>query len=243
MNLKGKVAVVTGAAHRVGKAIALALAGAGAHVVVHYHSAEAAAAETKAEIEALGVRALTVQADLSTAAGIAALFAATEAAFGGLDILVNSAASMDRGDVRTLTRAAWQQVMDLNLTGPFFCAQAAAHLMAGRGGGAIVNISDLAGLQPWTRYPAHSVSKAGLLMVTEVLAKALAPQIRVNAIAPGPVVKTVGWDDERWRQLGDHTLLKRTGSGEDVARAVLYLLEADFVTGQTLVVDGGHVIA
>ena len=243
MNLKGNVAVVTGGAHRVGKAIALALAGAGAHVVVHYHSAEAAAAETKAEIEALGVQAVAVQADLSTAAGIAALFAATEAAFGGLDILVNSAASMDRGDVRTLTRAAWQQVMDLNLTGPFFCAQAAARLMAGRGGGAIVNISDLAGLQPWTRYPAHSVSKAGLLMVTEVLAKALAPQIRVNAIAPGPVVKTVGWDDERWRQLGDHTLLKRTGSGEDVARAVLYLLEADFVTGQTLVVDGGHVIA
>jgi len=243
MELKDKVALVTGGAHRVGKAIAVALAEAGAHVVVHYHAAEAAALETKAEIEALGVRAVAVRADLSTAAGIDALFAAAEAAFGGLDVLVNSAAVMQAGDVRTLTRAAWQQVMDLNLTAPFFCAQAAARLMAGRGGGVIVNISDLAGLQPWTRYPAHSVSKAGLLMVTQVLAKALAPQIRVNAVAPGPVFKTVGWDDERWERLGDYNLLKRTGSGADVARAVLYLVGADFVTGQTLVVDGGHVIA
>ncbi len=243
MELKDKVTLVTGGAHRVGKAIALELARAGAHVVVHYRSAGAAVTQTVAEIEALGVRALAVQADLSTEAGIDALFAATAAAFGGLDVLVNSAASMEAGDVRTLSRAAWQRVLDLNLTAPFFCAQAAARLMAGRGGGVIVNIGDLAGRQPWAKYPAHSVSKAGVEMVTKVLAKALAPEIRVNAVAPGPVMKPDDWDDARWARSGDHTLLKRPGSGYDVARAVLFLVEAEYITGETLVVDGGRLIA
>jgi len=243
MDLKDKVALVTGGAHRVGKAIALELAGAGAHVVVHYRSAGAAVTQTVAEIEALGVRAAAVQADLSTEAGIAALFAATEAAFGGLDLLVNSAAGMEAGDVRTVTRAGWQQVLDLNLTAPFFCAQAAARLMAGRGGGAIVNINDLAGVQPWTKFAAHSVSKTGLGMVTRVLAKALAPEIRVNEVAPGPVMKPDDWDEARWAKSGAATLLKRTGSGYDVARAVRFLLEADYITGETLVVDGGRLIA
>ncbi len=243
MDLKNKISLVTGGAHRVGKAIALELAAAGAHVVVHYRSAADEAAQTVAEIEALGVRALAVPADLSTEAGIDALFAATQAAFGALDVLVNSAAGMDPGDARTVTRAAWQQVLDVNLTAPFFCAQAAAKLMAGRSGAAIVNINDLAGRQPWTRYAAHSVSKAGLTMVTKLLAKALAPEIRVNEVAPGPVLKPDDWDDARWAKSGAHTLLKRTGSGYDVARAVRFLLEADYITGETLVVDGGRLIA
>lgn len=243
MELTNKIALVTGGAKRVGKAIALELARAGAQVVVHYHSAGAAVAATVAEIEALGVRAVGVQADLSTEAGIAELFAAA-AAFGGLDCLVNSAAGMEAGDVRTLARADWQRVLDLNLTAPFFCAQAAARLMAGRpSGGAIVNIGDLAGRQPWAKYPAHSVSKAGLEMVTKVLAKALAPEIRVNAVAPGPVLKPDDWDEAKWARSGEHTLLKRTGSGYDVARAVRFLLEADYITGETLVVDGGRLIA
>ena len=126
MNLTDKVALVTGGAHRVGKAIAVELARAGAHVAVHYRSAGAAVTDTIAEIEALGVRAVAVQADLSTEAGVAALFAQVEAAFGGLDVLVNSAAGMEPGDVRTLTREAWQRVLDLNLTAPFFCAQGRA---------------------------------------------------------------------------------------------------------------------
>jgi pteridine reductase len=243
MELKDKVTLVTGGAHRVGKAIALELARAGAHVVVHYHSAGAAVLDTVAEIEALGVRALPVQADLGAEAGIKALFAAAEAEFHGLDVLINSAAGMEGGDVRTLTRAAWQSALDLNLTAPFFCAQAAVRLMAGRPGAAIVNIGDLAGLEPWTRYPAHSVSKAGLAMVTLVLAKALAPEIRVNAVAPGPVMKPQGWDDARWHEVGQHTLLKRTGSGYDVGRAVRFLLESEFITGETLVIDGGRLIA
>jgi NAD(P)-dependent dehydrogenase (short-subunit alcohol dehydrogenase family) len=160
-----------------------------------------------------------------------------------VDVLVNSAANMLAGGVQDLSRAEWQVALDLNLTAPFFCAQAAARSMQARGGGAIVNIADLSGLRPWARYPAHSVSKAGLVMATQVLAKALAPAIRVNAVAPGPVMKPEAWDEGRWQAVGGHTLLKRTGSGYDVARATLFLIEADYITGETLVVDGGRLIA
>lgn len=243
MDPRGKVAVVTGAAHRLGREIALALADAGAHIAVHYHGAAAEAAQTAAEIEQRGVRAVVVQADLRLPDAPDQVFAAAEAALGGVAILINSAASMEPADVLTVSRAAWQQVLDLNLNAPFFLAQRAAPNMRAGGGGAIVNIADLAGLQPWARYPAHSVSKAGLIMATRVLAKALAPDIRVNAIAPGPVLKPDGWDDARWQAVGARTLLKRAGSGYDVARAVLYLVQADYVTGETLVVDGGRLNA
>ena len=243
MQLEGKVAVVTGAAHRVGKSIALALAEAGAHLVVHSHRAAAASARTVVEIESKGVRALAVTADLSRPEGAEALFAAAQGEFGGVDVLVNSAANMEKGSVLSLTPDDWQRSLDLNLSGPFYCAQQAARSMQARGAGAIVNIADLSGLQPWARYPAHSVSKAGLLMLTKVLAKALAPTITVNAIAAGPVIKPDDWDEARWRIVADHTLLKRTGSGYDVARAVVYLLQADFITGTTLVLDGGRLIA
>jgi NAD(P)-dependent dehydrogenase (short-subunit alcohol dehydrogenase family) len=149
-----------------------------------------------------------------------------------------------------MTPEEWRRTMDINLTGPAFCAQAAARSMraqgrgsASGGGGVIVNIADLAGLEPWAKYPAHSVSKAGLIMLTKVLAKALAPGIRVNAVAPGPVAKPQGWGDERWHVVGQHTLLKRTGSGYDVAQAVSFLIQQDFITGATLVVDGGSLYA
>ena len=242
MELNGKVAVVTGSAHRVGKTIALALAGAGAHIVVHYHgSAEALA--TVSEIEALGVRAVGVGADLSDPAGATSLFEAAEREFGGVDVLVNSAANFHKGNVLTLSPEDWQETLNINLSGPFYCAQLAARSMLRRGGGAIVNIADLSGLRPWASYPAHSVSKAGLLMLTKVLAKALAPAIRVNAIAAGPVLKPDDWDEARWQASARHALLKRTGSGYDVARAALFLLHEDYVTGHTLLVDGGRSIA
>ena len=239
MDLQNKIAIVTGAAHRVGQAIALGLAEAGVHLVVHYHRAEAQAHETVSAIEQKGVRAIAVGADLATAEGVEALFSTVVAEFGGVDVLVNSAARMEAGNVITLTREAWQRTLDLNLTAPFFCAQRAAQLMLKGEGGAIVNIGDLAGLEPWAKYPAHSVSKAGLLMLTRVLAKALAPRIRVNAVAPGPVIKPDDWDDARWHTVGQHTLLKRTGSGYDVAQAVIFLLHSDYITGETLVIDGG----
>jgi NAD(P)-dependent dehydrogenase (short-subunit alcohol dehydrogenase family) len=180
-----------------------------------------------------------VGGDLATPGGVEQVFRTALAEFGGVDILVNSAAIMEAHDFLTMTPEQWHRTMDINLTGPVFCAQAAARSMRARGGGAIINIADLAGFEPWARYPAHSVSKAGIVMLTKVLAKALAPAIRVNAVAPGPVAKPQGWNDERWRVVGQHTLLKRTGSGYDVAQAVKFLIEQDFITGETLVVDGG----
>lgn len=241
MNLAGRIALVTGAAHRVGRAIALELARAGAHVVVHYHTAHAQAPATVAEIEALGVRAIAVRADLAQADELEALFAQAAAELGGLDVLVNSASRMEAGDVLDLSRAAWQYTLDVNLTAPFLCAQHAARLMRQRpdGQGVIVNLADGSALRPWAGYPAHTVSKAGLLALTQVLAKALAPHIRVNAVCPGPVEKPPAWDDAQWAAVAARTLLKRPGSGYDVARAVRFLIENDYITGETLVVDGG----
>jgi len=239
MEIKDKIAVVTGGAHRVGKAIASGLAEAGAHLVVHYHQSEDQAKFTVGEIKQRGVRAIAVGGDLASYDAVVNLFRAAEAEFGSVDILVNSAAIMESGNVLTLTPEAWQRTLGINLTGPFFCAQQAALLMKARKGGVIVNIADVSAFEPWAKYPAHSVSKAGLVMLTKVLAKALAPEVRVNAIAPGPVIKPDDWPDERWRTVGRHTLLKRTGSGYDVARAVNFIVEQDFMTGETLVIDGG----
>jgi pteridine reductase len=241
MQLTGKVAVVTGSAHRVGKDIALTLARAGMHLVVHYRGSNEAAA-TVAEIQALGVRAIAVAADLGSPAGASTLFEAAEREFGGVDVLVNSASNFQKADVLTISPEEWQTTLNINLSGPFFCAQLAARSMQARGGGSIINIADLSGLEPWAGFPAHSVSKAGLLMLTKVLAKALAPAIRVNAVAAGPVMKPPDWDEARWERSGTRTLLKRTGSGYDVARAAVYLLQEDFITGSTLLVDGGRSI-
>jgi NAD(P)-dependent dehydrogenase (short-subunit alcohol dehydrogenase family) len=243
MHLQDKIALVTGAAHRVGKVIALELAHAGAHIVVHYHRAEAEAPAAVAEIRQVGRRATAVRADLANPAAIDQLFAAVEAEFGGLDVLVNSAAIMESGDVTTLAVEDWRRSLDVNLTAPFLCAQRAARMMLARNGGVIINITDGSGLKPWAKYPAHSVSKAGLIMLTQVLAKALAPTIRVNAVAPGPVMKPPEWEAARWGRAGQRTLLKHTGSGYDVAHAVRFLIEQDFITGETLVVDGGERIA
>src|SRR5258708_4743624 len=156
MELTGKVAVVTGSAHRVGKIIALALAEAGMHIVVHYHSSAEAPA-TVAEIEALGVRAIGVAADLADPAGATAIFEAAEREFGGVDVLVNSASNFQPGSVLTLSPEEWQETLNVNLSAPFFCAQLAARSMLQRGGGAIVNIADLSAYRPWAEYPAHSV--------------------------------------------------------------------------------------
>ncbi|MGQ0600564.1 MAG: SDR family NAD(P)-dependent oxidoreductase [Anaerolineales bacterium] len=251
MQLKDKVALVTGSARRVGRDIALELAEAGAHIIIHYHASDEAARETVAAIAAKGVRALAVHADLQQPAEIEELFTRTLAEFGGVDVLVNSASIMERGDLATLPLPDWQRSLDLNLTAPFLCAQYAARSMQAREGrsldrgrslerGVIVNITDGSALRPYTTYPTHSVSKAGLVMLTQVLAKAFAPHIRVNAVSPGPVMKPDDMDEAQWARLVGHTLLKRSGSGYDVARAVRFLIVNDFITGETLVVDGGE---
>ncbi|MBI3761554.1 MAG: SDR family oxidoreductase [Chloroflexi bacterium] len=238
--MKNQVAVVTGSAHRVGKGIALGLAARGANIVAHYNRAAAEAAQTIAEIAALGVEALAAQADLSTPSGADRLFETTLARFGRIDALVNSAAVMEKLDILSLTADDWDRVINTNLRGPFLCSQRAARqMMKQEAGGTIVNIADVSGLQPWAKYPVHSVSKAGLIMLTQVMAKGLGPKVRVNAVAAGPVLRAPEWSEERFQAVAAHSALKRAGTPDDVARAVIFLLENDYITGETIVVDGG----
>lgn len=238
MEIQGRVALVTGGAHRVGRAMALALAGAGADVVVNYNSSADAARETTREIERLGRRALAVQADVSDAAAIRRLVQETEREFGRLDILVNSASLFERARFADISEADWDRVLDTNLKGPFLLSQAAAPLLA-RDEGVIINIVDLSALQPWPSFAHHAVSKAGLLHLTRVLARALAPRVRVNSIAPGTVLPPEGTEGE---DGSERRTVERPGEPGDVVAALLYLVGADFVTGENLVVDGGRML-
>ena len=240
MEMTGKVALVTGAAHRVGRAIALALAARGCDIMVHFNSSANEAAETVKLAREFGVRAASVQADLTDFGGIQELFRATDHAFDRLDLLVNSASIMQAIDLEHASPEDWDTTMGLNLKAPFFCIQLAAQRMHPRGQGAIVNISDVAGLRPWSRYAIHSISKAGLEMLTRVAARALAPQIRVNAVAPGPVLRSEGMAPLRWQKITQALPLRREGSPSDVTDAVIFLFENDFITGETIVVDGGR---
>jgi NAD(P)-dependent dehydrogenase (short-subunit alcohol dehydrogenase family) len=239
MELKGKVALITGAAHRVGKAIALRLAWEGCHTAIHYHAASQDAKRTLTEIEELSVRAYTYQADLRSVEEIHNLFSAVERDLNHLDILINSAAIMQRIPFKEVSLEDWNETINLNLRAPFFCLQSAVQLM-GTDGGAVINITDIAGIQPWKDFPVHSISKIGVDMLTKVAALAFAPTVRVNAIAPGPVLKPTHMKEQRWEQLGQALPLGAAGTPTDVAEAVIFLLRNDFITGETLVVDGGN---
>ncbi|HRE47606.1 MAG TPA: SDR family oxidoreductase [Aggregatilineales bacterium] len=239
--LAGKVALVTGSARRVGRAIALELAGRGMNLLVHHSNSDADAESAVREIEGLGVQAYMVKADLRDPLQIALLFRTIRARFGRLDLLVNNASVFYPKPILDVTVDEWRDVLDVNLTAPFLCSQAAAGLMNGRReGGSIINILDLSAFHPWKTYPHHSVSKAGLKMLTEVLAVSLAPTIRVNAVAPGPVLRDAGNSPEQWAILGERLPLKRTGEPTDVARAVAYLASEPFLTGAIIRVDGGE---
>jgi pteridine reductase len=235
--LKDRKALITGAAHRVGRAIAIALAARGVNVVIHYNRASQAAHETVEQATSMGVSALAVQADLRSFNAIQSMFEVVDKEFSNLDILVNSAAVMERTAFLSATPEAWDRTLDLNLKAAFFCLQEAAQRM--QGGGAVVNISDIIGLKPWAGFPIHAISKAGIEMLTKVAALELAPHIRVNAVAPGPVLKPDGMSLQRWLEIASPSPQGKPGSPEDVARAVIFLLENDYVTGETLVVDGG----
>ncbi len=239
MELRARNALVTGAAHRVGRAIALALAQEGCNIALHYHAGKAQAERTLPELKRLGVEARAYQADLRSLEEIAALFQAVHDDFGRLDILINSAAIMQRIPFEDVTNEDWRATIDLNLRAPFFCTQSAVKLM-GEAGGAVINISDIAGLQPWVKYPVHSLSKAGVEMLTKVAALTFAPAVRVNAVAPGPVLKPDRLSDERWSQIGVDLPLGQPGEPADVTEAIIFLLKNDFITGETLVVDGGN---
>jgi pteridine reductase len=241
-SLSGRTVLITGAARRVGATLARSFHAAGANLVLHYRSSADEAAQLAGELETARPGSIaTVQSDLLDVSRFGPLIAATLSAFGQLDILVNNASSFYPTPVGEIAESHWNDIIGSNLKAPLFLAQAAAsalHLSRGL----ILNIADIHGTRPLRRYPVYSVAKAGLIMLTKALARELAPHVRVNAIAPGPVMwPEDGADKELQHKIIEHTLLRRAGSPEDVARAALFFAtEAPYVTGQILAVDGGR---
>jgi len=244
INLTDKVALVTGSARRVGKKIAIALAQKGVHILIHYNRADDdTLRDTLQDIKSHGVQAFAIQADISQPEGITEIMDALKEHFGRVDILVNSASAFPSGHLLDVTLDSWELTMNVNLRAPFLLTQQCARLMQENdpSGGSIVNIVDQGATMPWPRRPIHGVSKAGLWMLTQVSAVILAPAIRVNAILPGPVMKSSdGMSDEVWAHLGDNLPMRRTGKGEDVAEAVIFLAEQDYITGGLIHVNGGE---
>lgn len=240
MDLADKIALVTGGARRVGKAIVLALAERGCKLVVHYHQAESAAQATTRALRDAGHEATAVRADLSREAEVERMIAHAVDRFGRIDVLVNNAAIFFRTPIDTLDFDDWQRVMDVNLNGNFLCAHAVGLRMKARGWGHIVNIADVAGQNPWVDYVPYSVSQASLLALSQGLAVELAPEVMVNAVVPGPVLFDAETPaDVRRREIGK-TLLKHAGTPADVARLVVFVAESDYSTGAVFSVDGGR---
>ena len=244
------LALVTGAAQRLGRAFALSLARQGYAILLHYHTSAAQAAATAEEIRSLGVSAFPVQADLTDESAIERLFTAMDALLqtppvGPLAVLVNSAALMQRADARSLSAAQFDAVLALNLRAPFLCAQRAFQRMTG--GGLIVNITDVAAQKTWTGYPAYTVSKTALAALTGVLARSFAPTVRVNAIAPGLVLPAdpsahsgQALPPAEWQRLVSRLPLQRPAQTDEIASTLTFLLQNQYITGQTIVVDGGY---
>ena len=238
-SLTGKVVLVTGASKRIGRSIALALAREGADVAVNYNRSAAAAAKTAAEIAAMGCRSVALQADVSCRGDVERLFAAVDAQFGRLDILVNNAGAFFHVPFEKLTDEQWDGILASNLKSQFLCAQAAVPLMKRQGHGRIINLSSLGGLLAWPGYTHYCVSKAGSIMLTRCLARALAPEIVVNSVAPGTIqFEGEAPDEDYIRRVPLH----RTGTGDEIADAVVFLATAQFITGQVIVVDGGRAL-
>jgi NAD(P)-dependent dehydrogenase (short-subunit alcohol dehydrogenase family) len=239
-SLQGRVVLVTGAAKRIGRAVAVRLAAEGADIVIHYNRSKSEAEDAAAEIVKLGRKSIAIQADLCSLAQIKRLFQQTVDQFGRLDILVNSAANFLPAHLDDTTEKMWDTALDTNLKAPFFCAQAAAPLLK-QSRGVIINFADIGGILPWPGYIPHCASKAGVIMLTKCLAKALAPEVRVNAIAPGTI--TMSGDPTEWEaDFIRRAPLHRTGTPDDVADAISYLIHSKFVTGQVLIIDGGRTL-
>ncbi len=241
MDLHGRVALVTGAGKRLGRAIAVGLGEAGCDVAVHYHGSADGAEGTARSIREAGRQARVFKADLRDGAAARGLADQVADAFGHLDVVINSAALMVQREFASLTAAEWNDALSLNLSAAFFVSQGAApHLRKTRG--KIVNLADLAAFEVWPSYLPLNVSKAGVVMLTHGLARILAPEITVNAVAPGAVLPPDDWPAEARERLAATTPLRRLGAPEDVVRAVVFLLESDYVTGVVLPVDGGRLV-
>ena len=240
MNIQGKVALITGSAKRLGKEIAIELARKGAEIAIHYRSSKAEAEDALKAVRSAGSEGWVFQAELTDDNSIKKLFSDIETQFGGLDILINSASTFSAATADEATSQHWDWQMDTNAKGPFFVAQRAARLMFVRGCGKIINIADVAGEVIWPGYLPYSVSKAALIAVNRGLAKAYAPNIQVNAIAPGPVLFPESYTEDQKQSAVERTLLKRAGSPKDIVNAVVFLIENDYITGEVLHVDGGR---
>ena len=243
MLLKNRVALITGGGGRIGQAIASALAHEHAHVVISYRTSRTQALHTVRRLMTYGVRAEAIHADVSRASDVRALMTRIARRFGRLDVLVNSAAIFERTPFDTLTEAAWDRHLTINLKGPFLCALHASRLMRRHDGGKILNIADWAGERPYRDYLPYCVSKAGVIALTKGLAKELAPSIQVIAIAPGPILPPPGMSAAERRRAVARIPLKRWGAPQDIANAVLFAIQGtDFMTGSTIFVDGGRLV-
>lgn len=241
-DLHGSVAVITGGARRLGKSITLALAELGCHVVINYRSSAADAEATAGTARAAGVRALAVQGDVTQAAAVQHLLEASLAEFGRVDVLVANAGAFQRTPLATLSEAEWDAMLTHNLRATYLCAQRFGLHMRAHGGGCIVTLADVAGIRPWVDYLPYSISKAGVIALTRGLAKELAPSVRVNAIAPGPVLFPDDFDPAVRRREIERTLLKRAGHPQNIADAAVLLIRNDYITGVVLPVDGGRLL-
>ena len=239
--LAGKVALVTGAAKRIGRSVALRLASEGADVIVNYRGSKAKAEEVVAQISATGRRAMGIRADVAKRTDVLALFATIEKEFGRLDILVNNAGMFFPAKFEELTEEQWDTILDANLKSQFLCSQTAAPMLRRSGQGRIINFASLGGLLAWPAYTHYCVSKAGVIMLTRCLARALAPEITVNAVAPG-TISFPGDAPEIAEKFIRRAPMGRTGGPEDIDDAVVFLVQAPFITGQVIVVDGGHTL-
>jgi len=240
MDPKGKVALVTGGASRVGGAVTLGLARAGADVVIHYNTSSGPAEEVAAEASQLGVEAVTVQAGLGDAQGARALGEAVEASVAGVDVLVHAASPFIESPLQDLTLPTWRLVMGVVVESFLWTVQRFGLQMKERGQGAIITILDLGAFQPWPRFLAHGVAKSALWALTRSLAVELAPEVQVNAVVPGPVLPPPAYSEEKIAEGAQNTLLERWGDPQDVVEAVLFLVRSNYVTGEALFVDGGE---
>lgn len=240
MDLTDKVALVTGGAKRVGKAIVCALAAQGCKMVVHYHTSDSAAEATVQMVQGAGHEAMAISADITQETEVDRMVTTALNRFGRIDILVNNAAVFFRTPIDTLTIEDWEQTLDVNLTGTFLCAQKIGLLMRAQGWGHIINIADVAGQRPWADYIPYSVSKACVLTLTQGLAMELAPEVMVNAVVPGPVLFQDDTPEAVRQREIDKTLVKRAGSPEEVAEVVAFVAASDYSTGSVFHVDGGR---
>lgn len=243
MQIKDSVIIITGAATRVGREVALTLAGRGANIAFTYYAADEPWQQTQSEIEALGVKCLVEQLEVRDSTQVKAFVQKTFTYFGQINILINNASIWLKSPFLQITEADWELAMDVNLKGPFLCSQAVAPVMLKQNSGVIINITDLSAFQVWSGYAHHAASKAGLVALTKSLAVELAPAVRVNAIAPGTVMLPPNAPPEKVQWAVENSLLKRVGSPQDVAQLAVFLIENDFNTGAVYFTDGGRSLA